>query len=38
MDTEPHIDEPPRTFEIADGLAEQEFLRYLMEKVVDRTK
>jgi hypothetical protein len=32
---EPHINKPPRTSQVADRLAEQEFLDYLMKKVIN---
>jgi len=38
VETEPHIDEPPGTPQIADGLAEQEFPGYLVEEVVSCAK
>jgi len=38
VETEPHVDEPPGTPQVADGLAEQEFLGYLVKEVVSRAK
>ena len=38
VETEPHVDEPPETPQVADGLAEQEFLGYLVKEVVSRAK
>jgi len=34
VETEPHVDEPPGTPQVADRLAEQEFLSFLVEKMV----
>jgi len=34
----PHVDKPPGTPQVADGLAEQEFLSYLVEEVVSCAK
>jgi len=33
-----HIDKPPGSSQVADGLAEQEFPGYLMKEVVSRAK
>jgi len=38
VETEPHINEPPGTPQVADGLAEQEFPGYLVEEVVSCAK
>jgi len=38
MEAEPHVDKPPRTPQVADGLAEQEFPGYLMKEVVSCAK
>jgi len=38
VDAEPHVDKPPGTPQVADGLVEQEFLSYLVEEMVGSTK
>ena len=38
VEAEPHVDKPPGTPQVADRLAEQEFLSYLVEKMVSGTK
>jgi len=38
VETKPHIDKPPGTPQVADGLTEQEFPGYLMKEVVSRAK
>jgi hypothetical protein len=38
VEAKPHVDKPPGTPQVADGLAEQEFLSYLVEKMVGSTK
>ena len=38
VEAKPHIDKPPGTPKVADGLAEQEFPGYLMEEVVSHAK
>ena len=38
VEAEPHVDEPPGTPQVADGLAEQEFLSHLVKEMVGSTK
>jgi len=38
MQIKPHVDKPPGASQVANGLAEQEFLGYLMEKMVGSAK
>jgi len=38
VEAKPHVDEPPGTPQVADGLAKQEFLSYLVEVVVSCAK
>jgi len=38
VEAKPHVDKPPGTPQVADGLAEQEFLGYLVEEVVSCAK
>ena len=38
VEAEPYVDKPLGTPQVADGLAEQEFLNYLVEKMVGSTK
>ena len=38
MEAEPHVNKPPGTPQVADRLTEQEFLGYLVEKMVGSTK
>jgi len=35
MSVEPHVNEPPRTSQVADGFTKQEFLGYLVEEMID---
>ena len=38
VNAEPHIDKQPGASQVADRLAQQEFLSYLMEEVIDRAE
>ena len=38
MQVKPHVDKPPGASQVASGLTEQEFLGYLMKKVVGGAK
>ena len=38
VEAKPHVDKPPGTSEVADGLAELEFPSYLVEEVVSCAK
>jgi len=38
VEVKPHVNKPPGTTQVADGLVEQEFLSYLVEEVVSCAK